>query len=153
MGVGLPKTTQSNVGTAQSISVNLSTNTVGYPDVVDVYFDSLFNSFAYVSQTGSKGIPAESASAVGHIHAAVGKSVAGQPVRVTFADGSHRTVYTDAHGLYRVFRASPGLMTASLSGTNITSKAMITPGRQIVCDLATPFNFNPTAKAPFVRIK
>ncbi len=42
------KTQQAKVGTAETATVTLTTSTVGYHDTVDVYFDTLFNSFAFI---------------------------------------------------------------------------------------------------------
>jgi hypothetical protein len=52
-------------GSSQTATVDLSTTTVGYHDVIDVYEDSLYHSFAYVSETQGVGLKLASAGVTG----------------------------------------------------------------------------------------
>lgn len=103
------KTTQSKMGTSQTASVMLKTSTVGYHQVVFVYYDTLFNSFAFTYQGPMTETPAISGVAV----TASGAPAANQPVVVSFADGTSRTVITNARGIYRIFDAPPGEATVT----------------------------------------
>ena len=120
------KTTQSKLGTSQTATVMLKTGTVGYHDVVDVYYDTLFNSFAFAHPPIT--INFASASIVGTALSARGVPLANRLVTVTFADGQKRTVVTNAQGVYRVFGAPAG--DAMVDTGRESARLVVTDGRE-----------------------
>jgi hypothetical protein len=99
------KLTNNKIGVSESAAVNLQTPTVQYHQVVYAWFDHITNSFAF---TYTLPIVTASAAIEGVVVDASGKPVAGRAVDVVFANGKHRTVGTNAHGIYRVFNAPAG---------------------------------------------
>ena len=120
------KTTQSKLGTSQTATVMLKTGTVGYHDVVDVYYDTLFNSFAFAHAPLRLGVA--SGSLVGTALSARGVPLGNRPVTVTFADGQKRTVVTNAQGVYRVFGAPVG--EAKVYTGRESARVVVTEGRE-----------------------
>jgi len=120
-------------GSSQTAVVDLSTTTVGFHDVIDVYEDSIYHSFAYVSETQGVGLPLPSAEVTGVVRDAAGKPVAKQLVTVKFANGSTRKLFSNAHGNYRIFKVPAGVLTITVGG--VATKAKFVSGRPIVQDL------------------
>ncbi len=116
-------------GSSQTATVDLSTTTVDYHDVIDVYEDSLYHSFAYVSETQGVGLKLASAGVTGIVENSAGKPVANQLITVKFADGSTRKLFSNAQGAYRIFRVPPGPL-AITSGGSVT-RADFVPGQEI----------------------
>ena len=135
--------TGTSYGSVQKAKVELNTTTVGFHDVIDVYEDSIYHTFAFVSETQGTGLPASSAAASGTIRNAAGQALARQLVTVTFADGRSRRVFTDARGTYRVFRAPAGALRIA-SGDAVT-QATVVAGRPIVQHLTLRGGVSPRA--------
>jgi len=93
------------VGQNESATLTLSTSTVGYNQVVDVYYDTLFKTFAMVCDNPPLG---PSNASIAGVVTSQGKSLAGQVVTVKMPDGTRRRVATNAKGLYRVFGLPDG---------------------------------------------
>jgi len=96
------KSKEDTTGQTQEIELKLASSTVGYHDVIDVYFDSVFQSFSYASRTAGL-IKAEASALSGTVTDNSGKPVMNERVFVTLPDGTKRTVLTNARGIYRVF--------------------------------------------------
>ena len=120
-------------GSSQTATVDLSTTTVGYHDVIDVYEDSIYHSFAFVSETQGIGLKVANADVAGIVKNGMGKPVANQPITIKFADGATRKVFSNAQGKYRIFRVPPGSMTITSGG--LVSTANFVSGRPIARDL------------------
>lgn len=128
------KTTQSKQGSQQTATVTLRTGTVGYHDVVNVWYDTQFNSFAFVHpaptlQVAAGAAAAANVSLLGTALTAAGAPLANQPVTVTFANGVKRTVITNAQGTYRVYDAPEG--EATISNGRDSTKVSVVSGREI----------------------
>jgi hypothetical protein len=89
-------------GHAQEIEVILRSSTVNYHDVVDVYMDTMFNSFAYVSTVASP-TARRAPDLSGTVKDRNGRPAFNSLVTVTAPDGTRRRVFTNARGIYRVF--------------------------------------------------
>jgi hypothetical protein len=120
-------------GASQTATVDLSSTTVGYHDVIDVYEDSIYHSFAYVSETQGVGLKVASADVTGVVKNSGGKPVVNQPITVKFADGSTREIFSNAQGKYRIFRVPPGTVTLTSGGSVSTAKFV--SGQPTVKDL------------------
>jgi hypothetical protein len=120
-------------GATQGATVDLATPTVGFHDVIDVYEDSIFHGFAYVSETQGAGLPASDANISGAIKDAGGVPLANQLVVVKFADGSTRELFSNAQGNYRIFKVPPGA-TRITSGDSVSLVTFVS-GRPIVKQL------------------
>jgi hypothetical protein len=106
-------TTTTKSGQKQSASVTLQTNTVGYNDVIDVYYDSVFKSFAFASTASGT---ASNAAALSGTVMKQGKPLSKQIVTVTLANGQKRRVVTNAKGEYRVFAVPAGKHQVAVAG-------------------------------------
>lgn len=89
-------------GTTQRASLSLKSSTVGYSEVVDVYYDRIFKTFAF---KGHGQVAANAPNLSGMVRDANGSPVANQVVTVTFPNGSIRKVGTDSTGQYRIYEA------------------------------------------------
>ncbi len=116
-------------GSSQTATVDLSTATVGYHDVIDIYEDSIYHSFAYVSETQGVGLKLASAGVIGIVKNSAGKPVANQLITVKFADGSTRKLYSNAQGAYRIFKVPRGQLTITAGGAVTT--ANFVPGQEM----------------------
>jgi hypothetical protein len=106
-------TTEQTTGSTQEIEVTLRSTTVGYHDVVDVYYDTVFQSFSYVSRIGH-ALRAETAVLSGVIRDQTRKPAMNERVIVTLADGTKRIVITNARGIYRVFDVENATASAAM---------------------------------------
>ena len=120
-------------GSSQTATVDLSTTTVGYHDVIDVYEDSIYHSFSYLSETQGVGLKVADADVTGLVKNGAGQPVANQLITIKFASGATRKVFSNAQGKYRIFRVPPGSMTITSAGSVSTAEFM--SGRPIVKDL------------------
>jgi hypothetical protein len=120
-------------GSSQTATVDLSTTTVGYHDVIDVYEDSIYHSFSYVSETQGVGLKVADANITGLVKNSAGQPVASQLITIKFANGATREVFSNAQGKYRIFRVPPGSVTIASGG--LVSTAKFVSGRRIVKDL------------------
>jgi hypothetical protein len=125
------KTTQSKRGTSQTATVTLKTGTVGYHDVVDVYYDTLFNSFAFAHAPTI--LTVGGGTLVGAALSPRGAPLPNRPITVTFADGQKRTVVTNAQGVYRVLGAPAG--EATIDTGRESTRVVVVPGRETPADL------------------
>lgn len=107
-------TDENSTGVVQKYEVLLKTAVVGYHSVIDVYEDTLFNSMAFVSAVG----PSDVASALisGVAYDADGKPLANEMIAVRLPTGDLRRVFSNAHGIYRVFGVPDGKMRVALRG-------------------------------------
>ena len=101
----------------------LRSSTIGYHDAISVYFDRVFNSFVYGSRLDS--LQKLATSMTGRVIDARGRPLMNERVLVHFRDGSERTVFTNAKGIYRVFDAATALGVASVehAGKRVQLKA------------------------------
>jgi hypothetical protein len=120
------QTTQKSVGTSQTAVAKLITSTVGFHDVIDVYYDTLFGSYVFVSETGAS-IPKDKASLSGKVTDRGGHALANRVVEVKLSDGMVRKVVTNSRGVYRVFRAPLGPTTVSVAGVRATASITASP--------------------------
>ncbi len=123
----------SNISKGITATATLSTTTVGYHDLIDIYFDTLYNTFVFASETGGLGIPTNEIPSVSGTLIRAGVPVANQPVVVTFSDGTSRQVFTNSRGVYRVYRAPAGI--ARLASANQVQTINIDPKNPIVHDI------------------
>ena len=94
-------TTETSAGSGQKASLSLQSTTVGYHEVIDVYFDRVYRTFAF---RGRGSIPSsKTASIEGYVREANGSPVAGQVVTVQLPNGTFRRVGTSSTGKYQVF--------------------------------------------------
>jgi len=107
--------TVTTTGSSQKATVKLKTSTVGYHDVIDIYFDTLFGSFAFVSVAPAGGFRPSETVVVGSLTSA-GAPAANKRVDVTFANGRQRIVWTNAKGQYRLFAVPNGPLTVKVGG-------------------------------------
>jgi hypothetical protein len=110
-------TTEMQSGTIQKSEVNLRTTTIGYHDVINVYVDTLFGSFAFVS-VGR--FPPGTEVLSGTVTDPQGHPVSNQRVLVRMPDGITRTVFTNARGIYRVFGGPVGVARVQIAGQERT---------------------------------
>jgi len=111
-------------GQKQTASVTLQTSTVGYNDVIDVYYDTVFKSFAFASTSGP--VSSSSAALSGTV-SKKGKPLSKQIVTVTMPNGQKRRVVTNANGEYRLFALPAGKHQVAVGGKIATFEA--TPGK------------------------
>ena len=136
-------------GASQTATVDLSTTTVDYHDVIDIYEDTVYHSFAYVSETQGFGLKVSSASVSGVVRNAAGKPVANQLIIVKFANGGTRRLFSNAQGNYRIFRAPPGPLT--ITSGNAVSTATFAPGHPIVKQLTVASGIGSPKQIPVTR--
>jgi hypothetical protein len=129
-------------GSSQTAFVDLVTTTVSFHDVIDVYFDSIVQSFAYVSATGGIGYPADGANVTGTLRNAAGQVLANQAMVATFANGRSRTLFSNAQGIYRIFAVPAGAV--KIQSGDITSQVIVKPGPAVKHDLVIPNRILPT---------
>jgi hypothetical protein len=111
-------TTESTTGHSETASAKLSTSTVGFHDSVDVYFDSLFNSFMFASSGASsmgKKASHKSPAIVGQVTRG-GAPVSGEVVTIQLGNGTKRRVLTNARGGYRLTEAPAGTAKVQFGG-------------------------------------
>jgi hypothetical protein len=95
-------TTESSTGQTQEIELVLRTSAVLYHDNIDVYMDSMFNSFAYVSKVANP-LAKREPDLSGTVKDRNGVPVFNALVEVTAPDGTKRRVFSNSRGVYRVF--------------------------------------------------
>lgn len=98
-------TSENSQGTKQTAEVKLETGTVGYHAVVDVYEDTLLNSLVFVLVDTPS---ASQAMVTGTVRDKTGNPMVNELVTVTLSNGQRRRVFTNAHGIYRIFDAPEG---------------------------------------------
>ena len=94
-----------SAGTSQSANLTLNTSTVGFRDLIDVYQDTVFGTFLYVSETNGTGIPANEPPTLTGLVLKGGVPLANQLIQVRLSNGAIRKVFTNSKGQYEVFRA------------------------------------------------
>lgn len=110
-------TSSGTVNTSQyNANTVFSTTTVGFHDLIDIYFDTVYNTFVFVSETNGQGIPADEKPSISGTLTRNGKTLANSPVVVKFSNGTTREVFTNAKGIYRVYRAPEGAATVETIG-------------------------------------
>lgn len=122
----------------------LATTTVGYNDVIDIYEDSDYHTFTYVSESQGAGLSMSSLGVSGIVKNAAGKPAANQAIAVKFADGSTRRLFSDAQGNYRIFQVPAGPLTISAGGSART--VTFVPGKPIVRNFSV--GHGPVPKKP-----
>jgi hypothetical protein len=98
----------------------LSTSTVAFYDVFNVFEDTVYHTFVFVSATGGAGTPAPSANITGVVKNASGRVMPAVPIIATFANGHKLYLRSDASGTYRIFLVPPGSVTVTAEGTTET---------------------------------
>lgn len=100
--------TSSNVttGKKEEATVKLLTDTLEYHDVFDVYQDTMFRTFAFVSKTGrlARGSEVISGAVTNLAHI----PITNQRVDVIEANGRIHSTVTNAQGIYRIFAIPEG---------------------------------------------
>jgi hypothetical protein len=132
-------------GATQTATVGLATGTVGFHDVIDVFEDSIYHSFAYVSETSGAGLQALSADVSGEVLNAQGRPMPNQPIVVKFANGHTESLFSNAQGRYRIFKIPTGPLTITC-GESVT-RVTLTPGQRIVKNLRLS-SIEPTLRVP-----
>jgi hypothetical protein len=97
---------QANDGALQKVEVTLKTNTVGYHAAVDVYEDTLLNSLLFTSPF--RPFSSWEAQITGTVRDARGNPAANELVTVAALNSPIRRVFTNAKGIYRVFKVPEG---------------------------------------------
>lgn len=98
---------------SQRANLDLSSSTVGYREVVDVYFDRVYRTFAFKG----RGRPIENLPNVtGIVRDAAGRAMGGQVVTLKMPDGSFRRTGTDAKGQYRLYDVPTGGSATVMTG-------------------------------------
>jgi hypothetical protein len=118
-------TTASN-GAVQSASVTVGTPSSTYtgPTLLQVYWDTAFNSFALAFVDTSSRV----LSVVGTVSEKGQTPAADRPVTMTGPDGVVHTTYTNAKGMYRFYDASAGNVVITSGAT----KKNVSVGRSAV---------------------
>jgi len=107
-------TQEASTGAKQEAEATLKTSTVGYHDVVDVYFDTLFNSFAFVSQTNGTGFASRVVRLTGIVRDPRGRPLSNKRLAIRLPDGSRRILFTDSRGSYNAFNIGAGKVEVSI---------------------------------------
>jgi hypothetical protein len=110
--------TNITAGTKEEATVLLKTTTVGYHNVIDVYEDTVFKTFAFVSQTGP--MLGKSAVVVGAVTNKSLQPVFNERVDVIDKNAIARTVFTNAQGIYRLFSIPAGDLRITVAGVTKT---------------------------------
>jgi hypothetical protein len=95
--------------------------------LIDVYEDTLYHTFLFVSETSGNGIPPQEAPVLTGLVNVNGHPATFQTVTVTLPNGHHRRVRTNAHGVYRLYRAPAGQVTVTV-GTHSSKATLGTHG-------------------------
>ena len=100
--------TQRNVssGSKQEATVLLQTDSIGFHDVIDIYQDTIFLTFCFVSRSGP--VAGDAAMVTATVTNKLSRPISHQRVDVIERDGRTRTVFTDAKGVFRLFSVAEG---------------------------------------------
>lgn len=94
-------------GETEAVEVRLESSTAGYYEIFDIYQDTMFKTFAFVSRT--KKFPEEKALVAGTVMDSAWRPIAHVRVDVVGAKGELvRSTLTNAHGGYRIFGVADG---------------------------------------------
>ncbi|MFO0639935.1 MAG: carboxypeptidase-like regulatory domain-containing protein [Polyangiaceae bacterium] len=127
----------------QRASLKLKSSTVGYDEVVDVYFDRVFKTFAFKGHGQLMGRPPTMG---GVVRQANGAPAAGQVVTVKLSDGSLRRLGTDAAGRFRILELPSGGAATIATGSD-QKMVPVTPTAQVELRAANAPTFSPLPKA------
>lgn len=120
----LTQTQTTTNGTKQVASYDISSSTVGYTDIVDVYYDKLFGTFVFKSKAK---VPNKAGAAMsGTVRMPNGQPAASQMVTMTFSDGTQRRLQTDANGVFRLY--SPPTTTGNVAITTSAGTTTVAMG-------------------------
>lgn len=114
----------SSYGSSQTANVTLTSSTLRYHDLIDVYEDTRYHTFLFVSETSGNGIPPSEPPSVSGQATSGGRPLAHQLVTVRLADGSERRVFTNGQGFYRVFRAASGPAKIAIAGRTFDTRVV-----------------------------
>jgi hypothetical protein len=129
--------------TTNAATGSLGTAQAGCYESVDIYSDTMFHTFAFVTanptcsplprQPGQPIVPVSSPVLSGTLDDASGHAEAHKTVTITLPGGAVRRVVTNSKGQYLVYASPAG--TARIEALGVTSQATITPGKATVLDL------------------
>ena len=110
--VTLHNTTELTRSNNQKASVKIAGPGFGYsgPEWVDVYFDTVFNSWAFIMRADSTVPPMK-----GVLRSVSGKPLAGRKVTLRY-DGGITNALTDSEGRFRIFRPVKGAISLRVDG-------------------------------------
>jgi hypothetical protein len=100
------KSTNITTGTKEEATISLRTTTLEYDDVIDVYQDMMFRTFAFASKTGR--VRRTSAVISGVVTNLAHKPLINQRVVAIQTDGRAQETVTNAQGIYRLFAIPEG---------------------------------------------
>jgi hypothetical protein len=119
-------------GTTQQAAGTFGTSQVGCLEYVDVYSDTFFHTFAFVTANplcapikGAPTIPVPTLKGV--LHNAQGAVAAHAMVTVTFPNGLVRRIFTDSKGEYEVYNPPAGTPQVSAPGMTIVAPTLLGP--------------------------
>lgn len=127
----------------QRASLKLKSSTVGYEEVVDVYFDRVFKTFAFKGHGQIMGRPPTMG---GVVRQANGAPAAGQVVTVKLSDGSLRRLGTDAAGRFRLLELPNGGAATITTGSD-PKMVPIAPNASVDLRASNAPAFSPLPKA------
>jgi hypothetical protein len=121
-------------GTAQQAAGTLGTAQAGCLEYVDVYSDTFFHTFAFVTEdpvcAPIKGAPTVPILK-GLLHNAQGALAPHAMVTVTFPNGLVRRVFTDSKGEYEVYNPPTGTPQVSAPGMTVVAPALLAPAAPV----------------------
>ncbi len=117
--------TETNItaGRTEEAEAKLGSSTVGYNEVIDIYEDTMFKVFAFVSKSGR--VPSESAMISGVVTDNAQLPIANQTVTVIREDGEAQMAVTNAQGVYRIFGISEGKLRIEVAGAAAEEVSLI----------------------------
>ena len=137
-------------GATQNFNVDLTTDTLKYHHVIDVYLDSMFGTYAFVDKTAESAAASSTPASTitGIIKDPTGRPLGYQRINVTFANGVTRTLFSDAQGNYTITAPPAGAMT--ITSGDLSQTATVVTGKPLTVALTVK---NPAVKLPVPTYK
>jgi hypothetical protein len=136
-------TTNVSTGTKEEATVKLKTGTVGYHDVIDVYQDTVFKTFAFVSH--HKAALGLSDRVSGFVLTKRREPAFNKRVEAVALNGATRTAFTNAQGIYRLYDLPDGELRVTVEGE--TKIVTLLPGKKI----ELPFELSGSTASPAIK--
>jgi hypothetical protein len=148
---------QTSSGIAHAALVTLGSSTVKLGCHIDVYEDTVYNTFAFVTPPACALLPPGAMrmvqpppfALVGTVTNGNRSPVYNQLVIVSFATGGVQRLYTDHHGQYVVYTAPAGPVQINVGGS--IANQTIVPGQTVVANFGPPVAVVPLLGPPVLR--
>lgn len=119
-------------GESQGAETKLSTDTVAYNAVYNIYYDSIFRTFAFKKVPSLVG----SSTISGVIADSMGQALSEEPVLVRMADGQAVYTVTDKEGRFQMLNVPEG--TAEVAARQVSAKVDVQPADMPEMRLTVP---------------